>query len=179
MKAEKNEETKKEVEDKKETDETKTVEKTEPEPSPGSDSKQPSYQANWLKGASQPFKPSKNLLAAVNASTRYMNPRHQGFKSNGHLFVDPQFAYQQQIYHVKLAFAGEEFTGEGATLQLAKHNAASRALEYFSNTDNFLKAKSLAESTHNKTVKAYRPPHLAAAGNNDNYVLKKSLFKSI
>lgn len=126
------------------------------------------YQANWLKGASNPFKPSKNLLAAVNAANaatssqfRYVNPRFKG--GNGRFYVDPRFSQQQQIYSVKLTFAGEEFDGEGATLQLAKHNAASRALEFFSNTENFLKAKSLAESSSNKTAKAYRPPQLLAA----------------
>lgn len=111
----------------------------------------PSYHPNWLKGASNPFKPSRSLLI----NTRFVNSR-LNFKPNGTRIVDHH--YDQQVYHVKLTFAGEEFAGEGPTLQMAKHNAATRALEHFSNTDNFLKAKSLAESTQNKTMQAYRPP---------------------
>lgn len=65
---------------------------------------------------------------------------------------------QRQIYKVKLTFAEKDFEGEGSTLQLAKHNAANKALEHFSSPENFLKAKTFAESSQNKTVKAYRPP---------------------
>ena len=64
----------------------------------------------------------------------------------------------KQLFFVKLKFADIEFSGEGATLQLAKHDAATKALNYFSNPENFLKAKALANSAQNKNVKAYRPP---------------------
>ena len=131
---------------------------------------------DWLK--SKPFKPSPAVVAAIEAAAAggvQMRPQSGRFNNRynkSHRFTAdptllhnyssyPYFNYQpvhQPVYNVKLTFAGEDFDGTGATLQLAKHNAASRALEHFSNTDNFLKAKSLAESTHNKTIKAYRPP---------------------
>jgi dsRNA-specific ribonuclease len=65
---------------------------------------------------------------------------------------------QKQYFFAKLNFAQVEFSGEGLSLQLAKHDAASKALNYFSRAENFLKAKELSLSTQNKNVKAYRPP---------------------
>ena len=64
------------------------------------------------------------------------------------------FDTQRQIYKVKLTFVDEEFEGEGVTLQLAKHNAASKALEYFSKSENYLRAKLIAETSQNKTFKS-------------------------
>ena len=64
----------------------------------------------------------------------------------------------KQIINVKLTFANKEFHGKGLTLQLAKHNAADKALEYFTHPEHFLEAKSIATSTQNESVKAYRPP---------------------
>lgn len=151
---------------------------------------------DWLK--SKPFKPSPAVVAAIEAAAAgdvQMRPQSGRFNNRynkSHRFTAdptllhnyssyPYFNYQpvqQPVYNVKLTFAGEDFDGTGATLQLAKHNAASRALEHFSNTDNFLKAKSLAESTHNKTIKAYRPPQflLNAASTGVNQGRYFSLF---
>jgi hypothetical protein len=47
---------------------------------------------------------------------------------------------------VKLKFADQEFEGEGVTVQAARHNAAAKALEHFSQIENFNKAKQLAEA---------------------------------
>ena len=64
----------------------------------------------------------------------------------------------KQIFLVKLAFAGKEFEGKGSTLQAAKHDAATRGLEYFTDTEHFLEAQKLASSSQNSKLKAYRPP---------------------
>jgi hypothetical protein len=65
---------------------------------------------------------------------------------------------QKQLYVIQLRFAEKEFRGEGYSLQLAKHDAAAKAFEYFSIAENFLKAKELAAASQNKSSKAYRPP---------------------
>ena len=57
-----------------------------------------------------------------------------------------------------MTFANKEFQGKGLTLQLAKHNAAEKALEYFIDPEHFLEAKSLSDSAKNESIKAYRPP---------------------
>ena len=64
----------------------------------------------------------------------------------------------KQIFLVKLSFAGKEFEGKGSTLQAAKHDAATRGLEYFTDTEHFLEAQKLASSSQNSKLKAYRPP---------------------
>ncbi len=71
----------------------------------------------------------------------------------------------KQIIHVKLTFANKEFTGKGFYLQQAKHDAAEKALQYFTQPTNFLEAKSLANSSvHNSNSKAYRPPQFRQDG---------------
>lgn len=52
---------------------------------------------------------------------------------------------QFDVYKVELKFADCTFDGEGRTLQMAKHDAASKALSYFTDANNFLKAKELSE----------------------------------
>ena len=65
----------------------------------------------------------------------------------------------KQQFFVKLKFADVEFSGKGITLQLAKHDAASKALNYFSNAENFLNAKHFsANSAQNKNAKANMQP---------------------
>jgi hypothetical protein len=81
-----------------------------------------------------------------------MRRSHQSYQ------IAQQIQRPKQIINVKLTFANKEFKGQGITLQLAKHDAASKALEYFSDPEKFLEAKSLANLPQNKTIKAYRPP---------------------
>lgn len=66
----------------------------------------------------------------------------------------------KQFYLVELEFAEEKFKGEGSSLQAAKHAAAAKAMNHFSDPKNFLKAKEIAEdAAQNKSQsKAYRPP---------------------
>lgn len=64
----------------------------------------------------------------------------------------------KQLISVKLTFADKEFHGKGLTLQLAKHDAADKALEYFTDPEHFLEAKSLSTSSKDNSMKAYRPP---------------------
>jgi hypothetical protein len=52
---------------------------------------------------------------------------------------------QIDVYKVELKFADCTFNGEGTTLQMAKHDAASKALSYFTDANNFLKAKELSD----------------------------------
>lgn len=78
------------------------------------------------------------------------------FKQN--YFPVQKMQQLKQIINVKLSFANKEFKGKGITLQHAKHDAAEKALEYFTDPEHFLEAKSISNSSQNNNVKAYRPP---------------------
>jgi dsRNA-specific ribonuclease len=85
-------------------------------------------------------------------SNQQMHTPHQSYQ------IAQQIQRPKQFIKVKLTFAEKEFNGQGIILQTAKHDAASKALDYFSDPDKFLEAKSLSNSSQNTTVKAYRPP---------------------
>ena len=51
----------------------------------------------------------------------------------------------REKYNVKLFFADKEFEGQGDNLKIAKHDAASKAIQYFSEPENYTKAKEFAE----------------------------------
>ncbi len=87
-----------------------------------------------------------------NDYNQQMHTTHQSYQ------IAQQIQRPKQFIKVKLTFAEKEFNGQGITLQIAKHDAASKALDYFSDPDKFLEAKSLSNSSQNTTVKAYRPP---------------------
>ena len=130
--------------------------------------------ANSNSGAklniSQPIKvltnPNKDLHANHRTNYAYNYNIHQNNSNNntlnyrGFSRIRKKSDNAKQLFYVKLKFAEGEFSGEGNTLQLAKHDAASKALAHFSEADNFLKAKALSASVsaQNKNVKAYRPP---------------------
>ena len=61
-------------------------------------------------------------------------------KSNNKQGTDKS-AGTSQRYVVELTFAGRLFIGEENTFQLAKNSAASKALEFFANDDNFIDSK--------------------------------------
>ncbi|CAF0921654.1 unnamed protein product [Brachionus calyciflorus] len=72
------------------------------------------------------------------------------------------------IYSVKLKIVDQEFMANGESLQAAKHKAAEKALEYFSQEENMNKAKKFAEQfkvkvnnqkngTHNKDESDSKP----------------------
>ena len=101
--------------------------------------------------------PNKELF---NSNNRYNSSSNYNISNNykGLSRIKKKTDNLKQFFHVKLKFADTEFTGEGITLQLAKHDAASKALYFYSNAENFLKAKALSTSVQNKNAKAYRPP---------------------
>jgi len=72
----------------------------------------------------------------------------QQYQQNGDTNCDtnPLLCSKQfDVYKVELKFADCTFNGEGRTLQMAKHDAASKALSYFTDANNFLKAKELSD----------------------------------
>lgn len=91
------------------------------------------------------------------------NQQNQAMYNQPSTFKQSYFPAQQmqqskQIINVKLTFANKEFEGKGIALQHAKHDAAEKALEYFTDPEHFLEAKSISNSSQNNNVKAYRPP---------------------
>ena len=108
----------------------------------------------------------------VNNFNNLTTQKYEPFKYNRSNKIIKQNQFdnnnQKQLYKVQLNFAEKDFNGEGSTLQIAKHDAASKALEYFSNPENFLKAKQLVAATTNKSLKAYRPPQFYKNDNNGN-----------
>lgn len=106
---------------------------------------------------------------------RFMNPvynnftnlmsndyRPFGYRANPVDNSEPQFRpsyysnklmHQSQRFSVKLTFAGEEFEGEGITVQAARHNAAEQALSYFSQSEHFNKAKLMSAKVKEETSK--------------------------
>jgi hypothetical protein len=93
--------------------------------------------------------PNKDCRPAWNNRDSGFNktPR-PGFYNFGN---NPRQGYSSwQKCTVKLKFAGQEFEGEGATVQAARHNAAAKALEHFSQIENFNKAKQMAEAAKAK-----------------------------
>ena len=99
--------------------------------------------------------PNKDTFAN---NTKYNQSNNYNNNYKGLSRIKKRTDNLKQFFYVKLKFAEIEFTGEGVTLQLAKHDAASKALTYYSNAENFLKAKALSTSIQNKNAKAYRPP---------------------
>lgn len=115
------------------------------------------------------YKPFRYQPAQIysngNAKPENSNTNEQSFhhfnemrRSHQSYQIAQQIQRPKQIINVKLMFANKEFKGQGITLQLAKHDAADKALEYFTDPEKFLAAKSLSNSAQNKTIKAYRPP---------------------
>ena len=118
-------------------------------------------QVNSFMHESFPATSSKQLFAGRPAFVYARHPKPQPYHAMlPHMAPPPPQPLQQpkQMIHVKLDFANKQFNGKGVTLQQAKHDAANQALEYFTNADNFLEAKSISSSALNKNVKAYRPP---------------------
>lgn len=112
--------------------------------------------ANFNNIDLKPFLNDNSGLAhnqAYNPMAAALYPRFRQNKQNFFPTNQPK-----QMIDVKLTFANKEFQGKGLTLQLAKHNAADKALEYFTNPEHFLEAKTLSDSAKNESVKAYRPP---------------------
>ena len=99
--------------------------------------------------------PNKDLFNNIRPSNV---SSHSGNNYKGLSRIKKKTDGPKQYFYVKLTFADTEFNGEGNSLQMAKHDAASKALSYFSIAENFLKAKELSSSTQNKNAKAYRPP---------------------
>jgi len=66
------------------------------------------------------------------------------------------YSKQFDVYQVELKFADCTFDGEGRTLQMAKHDAASKALSYFTDVNNFLKAKELSDKVKVTQAKSNR-----------------------
>lgn len=122
-------------------------------------------------GSVNPLNPPTSFNPNNNNLRPFLNDRNQQTfnpSSTGAPFYDPRFPLNKQnffptnqpkqLIDVKLTFANKEFQGKGLTLQLAKHNAADKALEYFTSPEHFLEAKTLSDSAKNESVKAYRPP---------------------
>jgi hypothetical protein len=70
---------------------------------------------------------------------------YQQQRDNASYDVNTLSSNQFDVYKVELKFADCTFDGEGQTLQMAKHDAASKALSYFTDPNNFLKAKELSD----------------------------------
>jgi hypothetical protein len=108
------------------------------------------------------YRPFRYQTVHSNISVSTSNSQNPYFNNMGSIDLQPNrmttLNRPKQLFLVKLSFGNKEFNSEGTTLQIGKHNAAEKALEYYSNPENFLALKNLANSTQNKTLKAYRPP---------------------
>jgi hypothetical protein len=106
----------------------------------------------------RPFR-YQNTSTQPNVIANMLTTQNSYYNSVGSIDLQSnRITRPKQLFLVKLLFGNKEFNSEGTTLQIGKHNAAEKALEYYSNPENFLVLKNLASSTQNKTLKAYRPP---------------------
>ena len=132
---------------------------------------QPFDYNNYTSFMSSEYKPFKYQPAQIynngdgslksDGSSQLEQPRHHFTdmrRSHQSYQIAQQIQRPKQIINVKLTFANKEFKGQGITLQLAKHDAASKALEYLSDPEKFLEAKTLSNLPQNRNIKAYRPP---------------------
>lgn len=112
--------------------------------------------SNLALSSSNPFKSfqgfqSTQLSLYPNSSRLGFNTNNQPFqfrknfnrinRYNGFSQSNFGFNRNDQVFTVKLKIADKDFQAEGPSLQIAKHNAASKALEFFSNQENINKAK--------------------------------------
>ncbi len=124
-----------------------------------------SFNPSQIKVLVNPNKEILNSNSRYNSSNNYSNNNYKGITR-----IKKKTDSLKQFFYVKLKFAETEFNGEGITLQLAKHDAASKALTHYSNAENFLKAKALSSSGQNKNAKAYRPPQFYKQQNENGNV---------